>query len=253
MSLISSRTLKDRVAILTGAAQGIGEATARLFAEAGAKLVLCDLEEEKLELSAKKIAAAHGTEILTLKTDVTRPQDCETAVQRAIDRFKKIDILINNAGVTRDGLLLRMSDEDWNFVMDVNLKGAFFFIRAVLRPMVKQRSGRIVNIASVIGQMGNAGQANYAASKGGLIALTKTCARELASRNILINAIAPGFIRTRLTEVLPEEVKKQHLASIPLGRFGEPEEIASAALFLASDDSPYITGQVLGVNGGSYM
>ncbi|MEK7859538.1 MAG: 3-oxoacyl-[acyl-carrier-protein] reductase [Elusimicrobiota bacterium] len=247
-----SKRLLDKVAIITGSAQGIGLATAELLCREGAKVVLVDVDQAMVTRSAETLAAS-GAQTLGLKADVTKFEDCEAVVKATLEKFGKIDILVNNAGITKDNLIMRMSEGDWDLVLDVNLKGAFNFTKAAIRPMLKARSGRIVNIASVIGQEGNAGQANYAASKGGLIALTKSCAREFGSRNILCNAIAPGFIRTRLTEVIPQEFKDKLLEKIVLGRIGEPIEVARAVLFLSSDDSSYITGHVLGVNGGGYM
>jgi len=179
--------------------------------------------------------------------------DCENLMQKALDKFSKINILINNAGITRDNLILRMSDQEWDSVLGVNLKGVFNCTKAASRSMLKARGGRIVNIASVVGLMGNAGQANYSASKGGVIALTKTCAREFSSRGVLVNAIAPGFIRTAMTDALSEENKKKLSDLIPLGRLGEPDDIAKAAVFLCSEDSSYITGHIISVNGGMYM
>lgn len=244
--------LKDKAAIITGGAQGIGRATAELFAQEGASLVLVDVDLALAQKTASELAQG-GAKALGLKADVTDFAQCEAAVKAAVDSFGKIDILVNNAGITKDNLLMRMTDADWDLVLGVNLKGVFNFTKAVSRPMLKAHSGRIVNIASVVGQEGNAGQANYAASKGGVIAFTKSCAKEFASRNILVNAVAPGFIKTRLTEVLPEEVKQKTLGEILLGRMGEPAEVARAVLFLASEDSSYVTGQILGVNGGMYL
>jgi len=244
--------LKDRVAIITGAAQGIGYATSELFTLEGAKVVLVDVDADLVAQSAQRIASGGG-ETLGLKADVTKFAECETAVKSALDKFGKIDILVNNAGITRDNLLMRMPEADWDLVLDINLKGAFNFTKAVLRPMLKARYGRIVNIASVVGEAGNASQANYSASKGGLIAMTKSCAREFSSRNILVNAVAPGFIHTRLTEAIPEAEKAKLLGKILLGRMGEPLDVARAVLFLASEEAAYITGHVLNVNGGGYM
>lgn len=241
--------LKDKIAIITGAAQGIGKETAKLFHGEGAKLALCDLDQTTLEATAKEI----GNETLSVLCNVTKKTDCENVVKKTLETFGRVDILINNAGITRDNLLLRMSEEDWDLVLNVNLKGAFHFIKACVHPMMKQRYGRIINIASIVGLIGNAGQANYSASKGGLIAMTKTLAKEFASRNILVNAVAPGFVQTRLTDVLPEEIKKQFLSGIALGRFANPQEIAKVCVFLASDEASYITGQVINVNGGLYM
>ena len=242
--------LSGQVAVVTGAAQGIGLSIAQLFQKEGARLILVDMDEARLAEAAQKFpqdAVAYA------KADVSRLADCEAAVQVALGKFGRVDILVNNAGVTRDNLILRLSEADWDLVLGVNLKGAFNFTKAVARPMLKARGGRIINIASIVGQQGNAGQANYSASKGGLIALTKTCAREFASRGVLVNAIAPGFIRTRMTDAIPEEARQKLVESILLGRMGEPDDIARAALFLAGGDSTYITGQVLGVNGGMYM
>jgi 3-oxoacyl-[acyl-carrier protein] reductase len=245
--------LKDQVAVITGGAQGIGKSIATLFAAEGAKLVLSDIDEAAVQATATQIAQEKGVETLGVKGNVAQWTDCEKLVDTSLDKFGRIDILINNAGITRDNLLMRMSDDEWDAVIAVNLKGVFNCTKAAIRPMMKQRRGRIVNIASVVGQMGNAGQANYSASKGGVMALTKTCAREFASRNVLVNAIAPGFIRTRMTDALTEEQKKKLLELIPLGRLGEPEDIAKVALFLCSEESSYITGHVVSVNGGMYI
>lgn len=244
--------LKDRVAIVTGSAQGIGLATAELFAQEGAKIVLVDVDEAKVAQAAATLSSG-GVQTLGLKCDISKFAECEAVAKSAIDKFGKIDILVNNAGITRDNLLMRMSEADWDLVLDVNLKGAFNFTKAVIRPMLKAHYGRVVNISSIVGEEGNAGQANYSASKGGLIALTKACAREFASRNILCNAVAPGFIRTRLTDAIPETDKQKLLTKILVGRMGEPLDIARAVLFLASEESSYITGHVLNVNGGGYM
>ncbi len=248
----TGKKLEGRVALITGSAQGIGYATAELFAAEGAKVVLIDVDQNLVAQSAEKLAGS-GAQTLGLKADVSKFEDCEAVVKSALEKFGKIDILVNNAGITRDNLLMRMADADWDLVLDINLKGAFNFTKAVIRPMLKARYGRIVNIASIVGQQGNAGQANYAASKGGLIAMTKSCAKEFASRNILCNAVAPGFIRTRMTDAIPEEAKKQLLANILVGRLGEPLDIARAVLFLSSEETSYITGHVLAVNGGGYM
>src|SRR3989338_6253266 len=241
--------LKDKAALITSAAQGIGQATAKVFLQEGGKLALCDLDLGRMEETAKSLGA-NG--ILTIACEVTKREDCDNAVKKTVEKLGRVDILVNNAGITKDGLILRMTDDQWDSVLNVNLKGAFYFSRACAHVMVRQRGGRIINLASVVGQYGNPGQVNYAASKGGLIAMTKSLAKELASRNVLVNAVAPGFVKTRLTEALPEEVKKQFLTWTALGRFAEPEEIARVCLFLASDDSTYVTGQVIGVNGGLY-
>ena len=245
--------LKDQVTVITGGAQGIGKSIATLFASEGAKLVLSDIDEGMVQATAAQIGKEKNVETLGVKGNVSQITDCEKLVEAALDKFNRIDILINNAGITKDNLLMRMSDDEWDAVIAVNLKGVFNCTKAAIRPMMKARKGRIVNIASVVGQMGNAGQANYSASKGGVISLTKTCAREFSSRNILVNAIAPGFIRTRMTDALTEEQKKKLLELIPLGRLGEPEDIAKVALFLCSEESSYITGHVVSVNGGMYI
>jgi 3-oxoacyl-[acyl-carrier protein] reductase len=244
--------LKDRVAIVTGGARGIGRDIALLFAKEGSNIALCDVNAEALASTAKEIEAL-GRKVMTGVVDVTKADQVDSFIQKTLDNFSKIDILVNNAGITRDGLLVRMSENDWDLVLDINLKGAFNCTKAVSRIMMKQRDGRIVNMASIIGIMGNAGQANYAASKGGLIAFTKTVAKELASRNVRANAIAPGFIQTDMTAKLSEEVKSEMLKHIPLGKLGMPQDVARLALFLAGDDSAYITGQVIQVDGGMVM
>lgn len=241
--------LKDKVALITGGARGIGKEIAVLFAKEGARLALCDVNQEILDQTANEL----GPNAAGFLADVTKLQAVEDMVNKILDKFSRIDILINNAGITRDALLVRMKEEDWDLVLSVNLKGAFNCTKAVLPVMMKQRYGRIVSIASIIGLMGNAGQANYAASKAGIIALTKSVAKEVASRNINANAIAPGFIQTDMTAKLPEDVKAKMLSAIPQGRFGAPSDVAEAALFLVSDASSYITGQVISVNGGMLM
>lgn len=244
--------LKDRVAIVTGGARGIGREIALLFAGEGADIAICDVNADILELTQKDIERL-GRIVLAGPVDVTKLDQVEGFVQKTLDKFKKIDILVNNAGITRDSLLVRMSESDWDLVLDVNLKGAFNCTKAVSKIMMKQRDGRIVNIASIIGIMGNAGQANYAASKGGLIAFTKSIAKELASRNIRVNAIAPGFIQTDMTAKLSDELKSEMMRQIPLGKLGTVQDVANLALFLVSDDSAYITGQVVQVDGGMVM
>ncbi|MCX5788303.1 MAG: 3-oxoacyl-[acyl-carrier-protein] reductase [Elusimicrobia bacterium] len=243
--------LADKVALITGGAQGIGRATAELFAKEGARVVIVDVDEALAQKTAGEISS--GGAVVGLKADVTNFEACEAAVQLTVDKFGKLDILVNNAGITRDGLLMRMSEQDWDLVLDVNLKGTFNFTKAAVRPMMRAHSGRMINVSSVVGAMGNAGQANYAASKGGVIAFTKACAKEFCSRNILVNAVAPGFIRTRMTDAISEEAKKLMTERILLGRIGEPIDVARVALFLASEDSSYITGQVIHVNGGVYI
>ena len=245
--------LKDQVAIITGGAQGIGRAIGNLYASEGAHIVICDVNLELATKTAAEFESTHKVKTLSLKVDVTKIAECEDLAKQTHDKFGKIDILVNNAGITKDNLVMRMDDAEWDAVLAVNLKGTFNCTKAVCRPMMKARSGRIINIASIVGMMGNAGQANYAASKGGVIAMTKTCAREFASRKILVNAIAPGFIRTRMTDALTDEQKQKLSSIIPLERLGEAEDVANAALFLASPDSSYITGHVLSVNGGMYM
>ena len=236
--------LKDRVAIITGGAQGIGYSTAELFAAEGATAVVVDVN------AAKVVTVAASLGGLGLTCDVTQFGQCEAVVKTVMEAYGRIDILVNNAGIAKDNLLMRMTEEQWDLVLDVNLKGAFNFVKACVRPMMKARYGRIVNIASIVGQEGNGGQANYAASKGGLISLTKSVAREFASRTITANAVSPGFIKTPMTDGLPEEVKSHFVARIPLARMGESLDVAHAVLFLSSDESSYITGQVLNVNGG---
>lgn len=252
MSLKIKR-LQDKVAIVTGASRGIGRELALVFAQEGAKLVLTARSLDPLKSLSDEIVKAGGYEPLCVELDVKNSEKVDEMVDKTLDKFSRVDILVNNAGVTRDGLLLRMSDEDWDEVLDTNLKGAFHCLRAVAKPMMRQRAGRIINMASVIGLIGNAGQANYAASKAGLIALTKSAAKELGSRNILINAIAPGFIDTDMTQALSEDVRKAILKNIPTGVFGKPVDVARAAVFLASDESSFVTGQVLTVDGGMVM
>jgi len=242
----------DQVVIVTGAGSGIGRAIALAFANEGAVVVLCGRTPATLEATANEIKNACG-KCLPLATNVCDTVSVDACVEKVLAEFGRVDVLVNNAGVTRDKLILRMSDADWDDVLETNLKGAFRFSRAVAKPMMKQRSGSIVNISSVVGQTGNAGQANYAASKAGLHALTKSLAKELAGRNVRVNAVAPGFITTNMTDGLSEPVKNQILSAIPAGRFGLPEDVANAAAFLASDDASYITGQILGVNGGMFM
>jgi 3-oxoacyl-[acyl-carrier protein] reductase len=244
--------LKDKVAFITGGARGIGKEIALAFAREGCDLAICDVNEAALADAQKEVESL-GRTALTGVVDVTKQDQVDSFVQKTLDKFKKIDILINNAGITRDGLLVRMSESDWDAVLSVNLKGAFNCTKAVSKVMMKQRDGRIVNMASIIGVMGNAGQVNYAASKGGLIAFTKSVAKELASRNVRANAIAPGFIETDMTAKLSTELKEQMLKLIPLGKFGTAGDVASLAVFLSSDDSAYITGQVVQIDGGMLM
>jgi 3-oxoacyl-[acyl-carrier protein] reductase len=244
--------LSGKVALVTGAAQGIGRAIALLLARNGADIVVSDINLEKAEETAKEIRAI-GPRAMAVKVDVANLGDVERMVEGILEKLAKIDILVNNAGITRDKLVLRMTEEDWDAVLGVNLKGTFNCTKAVLRHMGKQRSGKIVNIASVVGEMGNAGQANYSASKAGVIGLTKTIAREYAQRGINVNAIAPGYIETPMTDALPEKAKEELKKLIPMERLGKPEDVAEAVLFLVSEESSYVTGQVLNVNGGIYM
>ncbi|MCG3203413.1 MAG: 3-oxoacyl-[acyl-carrier-protein] reductase FabG [Elusimicrobia bacterium] len=245
--------LKDKVAVITGGGQGIGRTIAETYAREGAKLALFDVVEENVKKTADEIKKQFNVETLGAKADVTKFEDVEAGIRRVVDTFGKIDVLVNNAGITKDNLLIRMSDAEWDAVLAVNLKGPFNCTKAVFSAMRKAGGGRIINISSIVGLMGNAGQANYSASKGGLVAMTKTCAREFAKKNILVNAIAPGFIRTAMTDKLSDEVKKNLASQIPLERLGEPQDVANAALFLASEESSYITGHVISVNGGMYM
>jgi 3-oxoacyl-[acyl-carrier protein] reductase len=241
-----------RVAVVTGGAKGIGRAVTRSLAGGGAKVVVSGRDAAALEEACDETRRAGG-EALAVTADVSKKEDADALCERTLQAFGKADILINNAGVTRDGLLLRMSDEDWDLVLDTNLKGAFHCIRAFARPMVRQRWGRIVSVSSVIGIIGNAGQANYAASKAGLIGLTKAVAKELASRHITVNTVAPGFVETAMTGSLGEKVREGLMAQIPLGRLGSPEDVANAVAFLCSEEAAYVTGQVLTVDGGMVM
>ncbi len=247
------RDLSGKTAVVTGASRGIGRAIACKLAAEGASVVLnYKGSRERAEEVKARIEAEGGTAYL-LPCDVADFAACEAFMKEAIGLLGRLDILVNNAGITRDGLLMRMSEEDYDAVLDTNLKGTFHCIRFAARQMIKQRSGRILNISSVSGVLGNAGQANYAASKAGVIGLTKSAAREFAGRGITVNAIAPGFIHTEMTKALPEKVRENAVAQIPLGRFGEAEEVAEAAAFLVSDRAGYMTGQVLHIDGGMAM
>jgi len=243
----------NQVAIVTGAGRGLGQAIACQLASEGARVAVVSRTAVNANRTAEEINERSVGSAKAYAVDVADTKACKALVEEVLVDFSRVDILVNNAGLTRDGLSMRMSEEDWDVVIDTNLKGAFNLIQAVERPMLKQRSGRIINIASVSGIMGNAGQANYAASKAGLIGLTKVIARELASRGITCNAVAPGFIGTDMTNVLSEEIKAGVMRAIPLGKFGEPADIAAAVAFLASAEAKYITGQVLQVDGGMVM
>lgn len=245
--------LTGKTAIITGAGRGIGRDIARKLSAMGANIVINDIAASTdADDAAREINEAGGNAIC-LKGDVRNYEEVEKIIQNTIDKFGTIDILVNNAGITKDGLMMRMSEQDWDDVLDINLKGAFHTIKAASRPMMKQRSGTIVNVASIVGVMGNPGQANYVASKAGLIGLTKTTAKELASRGITCNAVAPGFIRSAMTDKLTDAVKEEYFKSIPLGRFGETEDVANVIAFLASDLAKYVTGQVIHIDGGLVM
>jgi 3-oxoacyl-[acyl-carrier protein] reductase len=244
--------LDGKVALVTGASRGIGRAVALKLAEKGADLVVTATSLERAQKTADEITAM-GRKSLAVKVDVSETTDVEALYSKVIEVFGKLDILVNNAGITRDGLLMRMKDADWDAVLDTNLKGAFTCTREAVKFMGKAKGGRIVNISSVVGEMGNAGQANYCASKAGLIGFTKAVAREYAKRNINVNAVTPGFIETDMTDALPASVKEEMLKQIPVGKFGKTEDIANAVLFLVSGMGAYITGHVLSVNGGMYM
>jgi 3-oxoacyl-[acyl-carrier protein] reductase len=246
------KALEGKAAVITGAGQGIGKEIALLLAGEGSRIVIADINYNMAEAVAREIEAM-GVEAMPYELDVTSGGRVKEMVDKVLDKFKRIDILINNAGITRDNLILRLKDEEWDSVLNVNLKGAFNCIKAVSKVMLKAHSGRIVNISSIIGLIGNPGQANYAASKAGLIGLTKSAARELGSRGINVNAVAPGYISTPMTDRLPEEIKKEILQKIPLGKFAHPKEVAKAVLFLVSEASDYITGQVICVDGGMAM
>lgn len=246
-------SLEDRIAIVTGSGRGIGRAIAETLAQRGAHLVIADRNAEQAETTAHAIAEATGRRTLPLSVDVSDNASAKAMVEAALAKFGKVDILVNNAGITRDYLIMRMSEEDWDTVIDTNLKGVYNCSKAVVRSMMKQHYGRIVNISSVSGLAGQAGQTNYSASKAGVIGFTKALAREVASRQITVNAVAPGFVPTALTVDLPADLKEFMMNNTPLGRWGTPEEIAYAVAFFASDEASYITGQVLSVDGGMMM
>jgi len=245
-------SLNGHVAVITGASRGIGRAVALKLSSAGAAVVVTATTVEGAQKTADEITAAGG-KALALKVDVSVASEVETLFKEAVAAFGRLDILVNNAGITKDGLLLRMKESDWDAVMDVNLKGAFNCTREAAKVMYKARYGRIVNVSSVVGEMGNPGQANYCASKAGMIGLTKSVAKELARRNVTVNAVAPGFIETDMTQELSEKAKESLMEQIPMGMLGSGDDIASAVLFLVSEGAAYITGHVLSVNGGMYM
>ena len=245
--------LTGKVALVTGASRGIGQAVAVELAKVGADVIVNYIGNEAVAQETVEKVEALGRKALKIKADVGNADEVQAMVDEAHAAFGHIDVLVNNAGITRDGLLIRMKDSDWDDVLNINLKGVYLVSKAVAKLMVKQRSGRIINMTSVSGVTGNVGQANYAAAKAGVIGLTKTCAKELAARGITVNAVAPGFIETAMTDVLPEKIKEGIAATVPLGRMGQPEEIAGVVTFLASDFARYITGQVLNVDGGMVM
>ena len=245
-------TLKDKVAIVTGASRGIGEATARRFCQEGASVMLCSRSAEGVAAIAESLSGEGGNAKST-QADISNKVDVEALVDLTLQEFDRVDILVNNAGITRDALFMRMKDEDWDAVLQTNLTGTAYCMQTVIRSMMRQRSGRIINISSVVGVAGNAGQANYAASKAGIIGLTKSVAKEVGSRGITVNAITPGFITTDMTQKIPETNQQKMLEMIPIGSFGTPEDVAETALFLASDAARYITGQAIQVDGGMLM
>src|SRR6202790_890103 len=245
-------SLKDKVALVTGASQGIGRETALALAAAGARVALAPRKEKKLAPRGQKITPT-GAEALAIKMDVANADEVKAGFKQLLEKFARLDILVNNAAITRDGLAMRMKQDDWDAVIRTNLTGAHLCIQQALPPMMKARAGRIINITSVVAQSGNAGQANYVAAKAGLIGLTKAIAIEIASRNITVNAVAPGFIETPMTDVLSDAVKEELKKRIPLGRMGSPRDVTSAIIFLASDEAAYITGHILNVNGGMHL
>ena len=251
--MTTDKTFSGKSVVITGGARGIGLEIARAFAAQGADIALCDVNVEAVQSSAAALQTEFSVKTLGAQVNVTDASACDAFIKQTAETLGGPHVLVNNAGITRDNIAVRMGEDDWDAVLDVNLKGAFLMSRAALKYMMKARAGRIVNITSVVGQMGNAGQANYAASKSGLIGLTKSLAREYASRNVLVNAVAPGFVQTPMTDELAQDAKTKLLAMIPLARFAKPADIAAAVLFLAGGQSAYITGQVIAVNGGLYI
>lgn len=244
--------LESNVVLITGGSRGIGKAIAMEFAKRGANIAICDIDLEGAQNTAKEVEE-HKVRCVAYQADVSRLEEAQDVVSKVMEEFGKIDVLINNAGITRDNLLVRMKVKDWELVLDVNLKGVFNFTKAVARPMMKARFGRIINVSSVVGIQGNAGQSNYSASKAGIIGFTKSTAQELASRNITVNAVAPGFIETEMTQQLPEDVIEEYLKRTPLGRAGTPEDVANVIAFLASDEASFVTGEVIRIDGGMAM
>ncbi|OPA77544.1 beta-ketoacyl-ACP reductase [Paenibacillus selenitireducens] len=248
-----SNTLDGKVAVVTGASRGIGRSIALELAHNGADVVVNYAGSQAAAAEVVEAITALGRKAVAVQANVGKTEEADALIKQVLDQFGRVDILVNNAGITRDNLIMRMKEEEFDAVIETNLKGVFNCVKAVTRPMMKQRSGRIINISSVVGVLGNPGQANYVAAKAGVIGLTKASARELASRGITVNCVAPGFIETDMTDRLPEELRTQMLGQIPLARLGQPEEIAKAVRFLASDDAAYMTGQTLHVDGGMYM
>lgn len=244
--------LKGKTALVTGAAQGIGKAIAETLAKEGADVAICDVNIEKAQETAKELAG-FGVKTAAYKTNVSVAAECDALIESTVKDLGKLDILVNNAGVTRDGLLIRMSEQDWDLVISINLKGTFNCTKAAVKTMMKARYGRIINISSVIGLMGNAGQVNYAASKSGVLGITRSIAKEYANRNITVNAVAPGYIQTAMTDKLTEEQKQAMLKFVPLSRMGQPQDVANGVLFFASTLADYVTGQVLAIDGGMVM